>query len=278
MVGSTPQVGTCKVHIQRIAYRDFLGDPRSCLKARDLVLQHCPECSVCAATGAGCGLLEPITTKTPPRAKGVKPCDVSCVLAGQAAKCGGRMLWASTNSFAGNPQACSLAGHLVHQQCQACGECTPDDAGCPTGHGSAKKFDCEAGRATGWPSDKREWCCKHESRGCPTTTTTTSAPYDCHAGLSNFAKGWSKAKKGWCCKHKDLGCEASIEVLKKFGSVRGPPKAEHGSTHAKVPAAVAAVAFLGLSACFVTARWLSRSGARRHAGAQLLADEPESLE
>mmetsp|Transcript_95362 Transcript_95362/g.240281 ORF Transcript_95362/g.240281 Transcript_95362/m.240281 type:complete len:291 (+) Transcript_95362:265-1137(+) len=43
----------------------------------------------------------------------------------------------------------------------------------------------------------------------PTTTTTvltTTLPYDCNAGLSNWQAGWSIAKKGWCCQNQKKGC------------------------------------------------------------------------
>merc|ERR1712217_804211 len=36
---------------------------------------------------------------------------------------------------------------------------------------------------------------------------TTSCPYDCNAGFSNWAKGWPIGKKQYCCRTANKGCE-----------------------------------------------------------------------
>ena len=35
---------------------------------------------------------------------------------------------------------------------------------------------------------------------------TTSKPYDCEAGYSNWQDGWSDDKKAWCCDNEKKGC------------------------------------------------------------------------
>merc|ERR1712232_1306638 len=83
---------------------------------------------------------------------------------------------------------------------------------------------------------KKVWCCMHHHIGCPTTPApppmppvvrppvpavplppvappvppapvgTTSCPYDCNAGFSNWEKGWPAGKKTYCCQTVHKGC------------------------------------------------------------------------
>lgn len=76
------------------------------------------------------------------------------------------------------------------------------------GAASSELFDCDAGHwnwEKGWSDMKKGWCCRHQNRGC--STTTTGQPYDCQAGLSNWEAGWAPGKKLWCCAVKNLGCQ-----------------------------------------------------------------------
>jgi len=221
--------GTCSSQIQRAAFTDFLGDVGSCTKARELVVAQCPSCAGCRPKGAGCGLLEPITTPAP---AGVAPCDVGCFLGGQLATCGARMKWSSIHTFAGRPDACGAAEGLVRRQCSACGECKAEAFACEDDDtrreaaraaSGAPSFDCAAGLARwqdGWSEKKKAWCCKHEQRGCQ-STTTSMIPFDCKAGLAKAATGWSDSKKDWCCRHRSVGCgDSRIHVLAKFDGDR----------------------------------------------------------
>lgn len=129
--------------------------------------------------------------------------------------------------------------------------CHHKNRGCPhhLPHHTALHFDCEAGEHNaerGWSHSKKAWCCHHEDKGCstthlpydckdhnvwtpgkqaycclhhgvdcPETTTTlspTQEPYDCDAGLGNFAEGWSMAKKMWCCSKTGKGCGTTTGV------------------------------------------------------------------
>merc|ERR1712107_730550 len=38
---------------------------------------------------------------------------------------------------------------------------------------------------------------------------TTSCPYDCNAGYSNWEKGWPSGKKTYCCQHEHRVCPAT---------------------------------------------------------------------
>mmetsp|Transcript_40508 Transcript_40508/g.101766 ORF Transcript_40508/g.101766 Transcript_40508/m.101766 type:complete len:321 (-) Transcript_40508:183-1145(-) len=68
-----------------------------------------------------------------------------------------------------------------------------------------------------WRSHKKSWCCQHTGKGCapppPASHTphhsaheTSSLPFDCSAGFSNWQKGWSVGKKSWCCQNENKGC------------------------------------------------------------------------
>merc|ERR550532_3138334 len=79
---------------------------------------------------------------------------------------------------------------------------------------AAPDFDCESGYTNwvvGWSADKKQFCCEHFSRGCP--TTTTPCQYDCNAGYSSWVKGWATAKKEYCCSHAGKGCPGSEPPL-----------------------------------------------------------------
>jgi len=109
-----------------------------------------------------------------------------------------------------------------------------------------------------WTLMKRDWCCKHYGRGCPThppappttkpppATTKppvvvpvpipaptpapviphppalTSLPYDCNADFLNcyhcLMARWSVGKRAWCCAHARRGCPTAAPP--------GPPAPE----------------------------------------------------
>jgi hypothetical protein len=104
-------------------------------------------------------------------------CKSTCWLKGQSATCENRIQYSADHEFRGRYHACGLAHKQVLQQCPACHDCGYHQAGC---------------------------------KPPPVTSTkaprTYSEPYDCQAGLANWAAGWSNAKKVWCCHNKKLGC------------------------------------------------------------------------
>lgn len=93
-----------------------------------------------------------------------------------------------------------------------------------------------------WPLPKRQWCCVHARRGCAPpqpnpapaapAVATTSKPFDCTAGYSNWKVGWSVAKISWCCTNEHKACSGkashgSIDCSQGYSSWRaswGPVK------------------------------------------------------
>jgi hypothetical protein len=75
----------------------------------------------------------------------------------------------------------------------------------PSSKGSTSEpFDCEAGYSNweaGWSNGKKVWCCENKHVAC------SSEPFDCSAGYSNWQAGWSLAKKKWCCANKVMACQ-----------------------------------------------------------------------
>mmetsp|Transcript_71990 Transcript_71990/g.181994 ORF Transcript_71990/g.181994 Transcript_71990/m.181994 type:complete len:1187 (-) Transcript_71990:14-3574(-) len=60
-----------------------------------------------------------------------------------------------------------------------------------------------------WPTEKKEWCCKHEKVGCaPADEKKHKDTFDCDADLEQWKTKWSDEQKQWCCDHKKRGCLA----------------------------------------------------------------------
>jgi len=156
-------------------------------------------------------------------------CEAACRHGGESLSCAKRVRRAAHGHFAGRPKACELAMGMVLQQCSACSTCplastnctveaqrtatSPGEAVAPQGTTLQPTYDCLAGASaadgSGWPDDQREWCCQHESRGCP--QTVTPEPYNCRAEDWADRRGWSEAKESWCCEHHQLhGCSEPL--------------------------------------------------------------------
>lgn len=100
----------------------------------------------------------------------------------------------------------------------------PDSVHCPdpsavTGKGNASANRLEdkstadyvcvgdgAGNRADWSSEKADWCCKHRTIACKTTTTTTSEPHDCVREYLRWRSMWSPEKAKWCCDNFGRGC------------------------------------------------------------------------
>mmetsp|Transcript_57562 Transcript_57562/g.184798 ORF Transcript_57562/g.184798 Transcript_57562/m.184798 type:complete len:509 (-) Transcript_57562:90-1616(-) len=82
---------------------------------------------------------------------------------------------------------------------------------------STQPFDCVAGYSAWqrWQSAKQEWCCKHFTRACHTSTTELRDWFDCHAGFNHWQRGWSDIKKKWCCAHQHVACPAPLRTTSK---------------------------------------------------------------
>jgi hypothetical protein len=226
---------TCKAHLQRVAFEEFLGDPRSCALARQVAIKRCPVCEHCSLQSAGCKILAPVTTPKPPE----KNCDNVCGFDGKFVTCKVRIQWASSHTFQFRDNSCKLGHELVQKQCVACGTCPlekanctdsdPDAPGAPPPPVSPSPYDCDKGLSNwqmGWTQDKGSWCCKHEGKGCPTGSVDHDGPvekpkHDCLKGLGHFEDEWDDEKRAWCCNHEHLGCSAHA-IFKKFDNHAGP--------------------------------------------------------
>jgi len=78
--------------------------------------------------------------------------------------------------------------------------CLHRGIGCSTT--STAAFRCE-GNPLDWEPGKQAWCCLSEKIGC---ATTTQALYDCELGEEHWKCGWPTAKKEWCCKNAGKAC------------------------------------------------------------------------
>mmetsp|Transcript_20995 Transcript_20995/g.48759 ORF Transcript_20995/g.48759 Transcript_20995/m.48759 type:complete len:277 (-) Transcript_20995:86-916(-) len=91
-----------------------------------------------------------------------------------SATCKSRISWSANNEFHGKKHACSEARKRVLDECPECSECELDDSGC-------------AATVVG-------------------VTSTSTAPFDCLAGYSDWKKQWSPEKRKYCCSQKEDTC------------------------------------------------------------------------
>jgi hypothetical protein len=228
---------TCKEHLQRVAYQEFLGDPRSCARARDVAIKRCPICGQCSMEAAGCQILAPVTTPKPPE----KNCDNVCGFDGKFVTCKVRIQWASSNTFQFREESCRLGHDLVQKQCVACQTCPLEKANCTDSDAVAagltpppsmpSPYDCEKGLSNwqmGWTQDKSAWCCKHQGKGCPMASVDHDGPrekpkHECLKDLGHSQDDWDDEKRAWCCEHEHLGCSAHA-IFKKFDNHPGSPQ------------------------------------------------------
>jgi len=122
------------------------------------------------------------------------PCDVDCSYRGHSGTCRQRITFQSRHTFSG-PGACSLAVSAVVTICPGCATCSLADSGCvdpePT---TSLPYDCNAGYTNwlvGWSVSKKVWCCLHERKGCPPSTPLTTS------APYDCVAGYSKWQTGW---------------------------------------------------------------------------------
>jgi len=218
------KAASCRDRIVYVATKTLQWKPDACRLAHDVVLGHCPVCRECPAGNSGCQGLVPGTPAydcdehfatwqkdwsvdkkawccvraqrgcpTPPAPpSGSGSCATACNVGGRPMTCREAVqLKADQNfqelkhiaGFVANPKSqpdsCVTGLSLAIEQCPACSGCSIADSG------------CEAPSPTG------------------------SLPYDCSAGLDNWAKGWSVGKKEWCCANKRLGCGCDADCSYK---------------------------------------------------------------
>ncbi|CAJ1337675.1 unnamed protein product [Effrenium voratum] len=84
-------------------------------------------------------------------------------------------------------------------------------------------FDCQAGYwnwESGWSTEKKDFCCSMQGRGCEASggygeasggygdgaQPQPDADFDCGAAYGNWQAAWSFDKKRWCCENQQRGC------------------------------------------------------------------------
>jgi len=149
-------------------------------------------------------------------------CHAACSVNKVAATCRDRIQFSAIHDFAHKENACGQAYSKVQVECDICRACSIQASECHgldvTFHSTSKPFDCQAGFSNwkaGWSSPKKAWCCHNEHKACEEAAPTS---YDCQAGLSNFHSGWSQPKKYWCCDKQGLGCEGPSAPTVPAGS------------------------------------------------------------
>ncbi|CAK0836026.1 unnamed protein product [Prorocentrum cordatum] len=66
---------------------------------------------------------------------------------------------------------------------------------------TSKPYDCAEGFSqwtTQWPDDKRKWCCVYENKACEDVSAA-----------SEIEEGWSAEKREWCCLRHEKGCNTA---------------------------------------------------------------------
>lgn len=95
--------------------------------------------------------------------------------------------------------------------------CSNYQVACPSPASTSPPFDCQAGLSNwqaGWSVQKKSWCCEHESLGC-------KPRYDCTVGYRNWHNVWSSEKKVWCCQHASRGCLSATTTLLSYDCIAG---------------------------------------------------------
>jgi len=168
-------------------------------------------------------------------------CHAVCTHSGETATCLNRIHWTKQHVFSGRDNACALSYSQVQVECSVCRACSIEEAGCSVNVQTSAAFDCNAALMNffrAWSPAKKQWCCTAQGKGCEGNQpphvdpgfgmvwkhvqvngywtwvaahgsgAPVKLPYDCHAGLANFALGWSSGKRAWCCSNQHLGCGA----------------------------------------------------------------------
>ncbi|CAK9024121.1 unnamed protein product [Durusdinium trenchii] len=164
-------------------------------------------------------------------------CQASCAYAGQTSKCIDRIKWAKVHMFGDDKDACILAYSTVREQCDSCGACGLQEAGC-----EVPSFDCDAALSDfsrEWSLAKQDWCCRKQGKGCngssppsgnssigkqvqvagsSTSRRLQNMEYNCEAGKSECLYGWSAQKQDYC-QNVSMGCnEDCFDHVEKWFS------------------------------------------------------------
>lgn len=80
-------------------------------------------------------------------------------------------------------------------------------------------YDCNAGLdawETEWALGKKTWCCQVQGRACDA--------FNCVPSAKNPITGWPLSKSRWCCKHHSVSCPVSTSrppLPSEYGGLGG---------------------------------------------------------
>jgi len=188
-------------------------------------------------------------------------CHVDCVYHGKHANCAFRVMWALHHKFKNKP--CREALEMVKAQCPVCFSCSLEsltaDGSCsavtlprttttlppivpvpaprPTVPAPVPdRYDCMKELFNWqkvWDDAKKQWCCKHRSRGCASDTTASPGSYSCEIGrgdAANSVQVWSKNRTAWCCKNKGVACPHTTPPSRAVSAaVSSNPRTAHNA-------------------------------------------------
>lgn len=139
-------------------------------------------------------------------------CAMVCAIYGVEETCSARIQFAASHELLNVQNSCAKALVAVLKKCPICGRCPLAEAKCEDSAPAATSstsvpYDCDAGLTDwkrGWSLLKKDWCCENRFVGCP--TQKMASPYDCEPSPNNWKDGWSTSKRNWCCKVQSQGC------------------------------------------------------------------------
>ena len=96
--------------------------------------------------------------------------------------------------------------HKVSQYIEAPFDCNHGFKTWKVGWSAEKKSWCCAHGGRGCEEAVSHVAVSHVEPATEAAATDAGENYDCSAGFSRWRDGWSLAKKNWCCKHEERGC------------------------------------------------------------------------
>lgn len=89
---------------------------------------------------------------------------------------------------------------------------------CRTEQDAKDPFNCDTDYETwkvDWSEGKKDWCCRHKSRGCtaearPPSPESSDEPFDCETGHDNWQQNWHADHQMWCCQKHHRGCQYKV--------------------------------------------------------------------
>lgn len=155
---------TCAARLRWLSMHTTLNEAQPCQAAEAIVIKECPnECGACTCEATTTLLTTttpappptqpttvwtppptppttvwtppatPLTTvpaTEPPTTQPASGCSAVCNYKGDYTNCGDRILWAAAHEMKDEQNPCEAAQVVVTMECDMCGKCTPQEAGC----------------------------------------------------------------------------------------------------------------------------------------------------